>query len=308
MPSVCDASLFPAPVISAQHALSAHSQAIRLIVDAALLEDLGQGDVTTDHLPALAHLQREAVIRVRQDCVVSGLSVAALVFQSVDSTLLFQPVAQNGCFAKAGSIIGTVQGSMASILKAERTALNFLQHLSGIATETRRYVEAVAGTQTRIAHTRKTTPGLRLLEQQAVLHGGGLPHRFNLGSCVMLKDNHLQALAETTDNPIAEAIRLLRARISHTTKIEVEADRLEQVQQAVAGGADIILLDNMAPPMIREALAIIQKRAISEASGGISLETIRAFAETGVDIISTSKITLGVPAIDIGLDLDAPAS
>jgi nicotinate-nucleotide pyrophosphorylase (carboxylating) len=280
---------------------------IRLMVETALLEDLGQGDLTTDNLPALARMQREAVLRVRQDCVVSGLTVAALAFLSVDPLLLFQPEVEDGCRVRAGSVIGTVKGSMASILKAERTALNFLQHLSGIASETRRYVEAIAGTDTKITHTRKTTPGLRLLEQQAVVHGGGLPHRFNLGSCVMLKDNHLQALAQASENPIADAIAALKTRISHTSKIEVEADRLDQVRQAVAGGADIILLDNMSLPMIREALDIIQKRAISEASGGISLETIRAYAETGVDIISTSKITLGVPAIDIGLDLNEPA-
>ena len=280
------------------------SQAIRPIVEAALLEDLGQGDVTTDNLPRLAEIQKTAVLRVRQACVISGMAVAALVFQTVDATLVFEPLAQDGQSVAAGQVIGQITGSMASILKAERTALNFIQFLSGIATETRRYVAAVAGTSTRITHTRKTTPGLRLLEQQAVLHGGGAPHRLNLGSCVMLKDNHLQALAAHCENPIAEAIGLLRGKLSHTTKIEVEADRLEQVQQAVEAGADIILLDNMSPELIREALGIIQKRAISEASGGISLETLREYAQTGVDYISTSKITLGVPAIDVGLDLD----
>ena len=280
------------------------SQAIRPIVEAALLEDLGQGDVTTDNLPRLAEIQKTALLRVRQSCVVSGLAVAALVFQSVDPALTFEPLVQDGQQVAPGQVIGKVSGSMASVLKAERTALNFIQYLSGIATETSRYVAQVAGTNTRITHTRKTTPGLRLLEQQAVLHGGGAPHRLNLGSCVMLKDNHLQALAQVADNPIAAAITELRAKLSHTTKIEVEADRLEQVKQAVEAGADIILLDNMSPATIREALAIIQKRAISEASGGITLETLREYAETGVDYISTSKITLGVPAIDVGLDLD----
>ncbi|MCE3236447.1 MAG: nicotinate-nucleotide pyrophosphorylase [Vampirovibrio sp.] len=280
------------------------NQAIKAIVDAALLEDLGHGDVTTDNLPKLAEIHKTAQLRVREACVVSGLSVAALVFQSVDPTLEFEPTVQDGQSVKVGDVIGKVSGPMASVLKAERTALNFLQYLSGIATETSRYVEAIQGTQTRITHTRKTTPGLRLLEQQAVSHGGGMPHRLNLGSCVMLKDNHLQALADKSANPIADAIRELRSRLSHTTKIEVEADRLEQVQQAVDAGADIILLDNMSPDTIRQALVIIDKRAISEASGGITLQTIRQYAETGVDCISTSKITLGVPAIDIGLDLD----
>jgi nicotinate-nucleotide pyrophosphorylase (carboxylating) len=280
-------------------------QAFQAIVEAALFEDLAQGDVTTDNLPALAALEKIVYVRTREACVVSGLSVATLVFQRVDSALRFVPMTQDGAFVAEDTILGTVQGSMASILKAERTALNFLQHLCGIATVTHRYVEAIAGTKTRITHTRKTTPGLRLLEQQAVLHGGGAPHRFNLGTCVMLKDNHLEALTTQGENPIANAIRTLRARISHTTKIEVEADRLEQVQHAVDAGADIILLDNMSPAQIRQALSIIQGRTITEASGGISLETVRAYAETGVNYISTSKITLGVPAIDIGLDLDS---
>lgn len=280
------------------------NQAIHAIVEAALLEDLAQGDVTTDNLPALAQLEKIAFIRVRQACVVSGLSIAALAFQGVDASVQFTPTVQDGEQVEAGQVIGQIQGSMASLLKAERTALNFLQHLSGIATTTHQYVEALAGTQTRITHTRKTTPGLRLLEQQAVRHGGGLPHRFNLGSCVMLKDNHLQALGSQCENPIAAAIAELRQSISHTTKIEVEADRLEQVRQATEAGADIILLDNMSPTQIREAVAIIQGRAVSEASGGISLESIREYAEAGVDYISTSKITLGVPAIDIGLDLE----
>lgn len=280
------------------------NQSVKAIVDAALLEDLGHGDVTTDNLPRLAEIHKTAKIRVREACVVSGLSVATLVFQSVDALLVFEPTVQDGEWVQAGQTIGTVSGPMASVLKAERAALNFMQHLSGIATETSRYVQAIQGTNTRITHTRKTTPGLRLLEQQAVSHGGGMPHRFNLGSCVMLKDNHLQALSERSQNPIADAIQELRSRLSHTTKIEVEADRLEQVQQAAEAGADIILLDNMNPDTIRQALSIIDKRAISEASGGITLQTIRDYAETGVDYISTSKITLGVPAIDIGLDLD----
>lgn len=279
-------------------------QAMKTIVDAALFEDLGQGDATTDNLPKLAEIQKTAQLRVREQCVVSGMSVAALVFQSVDPALQFDPMVQDGQHVPAGTVLGTVSGPMASVLKAERTALNFLQYLSGIATETNRYVAAISGTKTKVTHTRKTTPGLRILEQQAVLHGGGMPHRLNLGSCVMLKDNHLQALADASDNPIADAISELRSRLSHTLKIEVEADRLEQVQQAADAGADIILLDNMSPDTIRQALAIIDGRAISEASGGITLHTIHAYAETGVDYISTSKITLGVPAIDIGLDLD----
>ncbi len=296
--------------------------AIRAIVENALLEDLSQGDVTTDNLPDLMHRHQMALIRVREDCVVSGLMVASLSFAGVDATLCFTPQVRDGDFITAGTQIATVAGSMASILKAERTALNFLQHLCGIATMTHRYTTAVQGTSARITNTRKTTPGLRLLERQAVVDGGGTPHRFNLGSCAMLKDNHLQALAwpqeNSLENPpqnamdttasLKKAVGLLREKLSHTTKIEVEADRLEQVQQAVEAGADIILLDNMAPAQVREALALIAGRAITEASGCITLDTVRCYAETGVDYISTSKITLGVPAIDIGLDLPSAAS
>lgn len=280
------------------------AQLVKGVVESALIEDLGQGDVTTDNLPELAAIQKTAQIRVRQNCVVSGVSVAALVFQKVDSALQFEPMVEDGQKIGSGELIGQVTGSMASILKAERTALNFLQFLGGIATETRAYVDAIAGTNARLTHTRKTTPGLRLLEQNAVQHGGGFPHRFNLGSCVMLKDNHLQALAGVSNQPIRDAIVSLRQRLSHTVKIEVEADRLEQVAEAADAGADIILLDNMSLELIREALSIIRNRCISEASGGITKTSIRGYAETGVDYISTSKITLGVSAIDIGLDLD----
>lgn len=270
---------------------------IRAIVDMALQEDLGQGDATTDNLPGLAAQTVTARLNVREACVVSGLGVARHVFAAVDPALVFEPVVSDGAPAPAGATLATVRGRLASVLKAERTALNFMQHLSGIATATRAYAERIYGTETRLTHTRKTTPGLRLLEQMAVVHGGGHPHRYNLGSAVMVKDNHLQGVG------ITEAVRTLRSRIPHSMKIEVEADRLDQVREAVEAGADIILLDNMSPEQIREALTVIDGRALSEASGGISLETIRAYAETGVDVISTSKITLGVPAIDIGLDI-----
>lgn len=279
--------------------------AVCAIVESALLEDLAQGDATTDNLPELAAMTKTTSIRLRERCVISGFPVAALSFQSVDPTLRFSPLAQEGDCLEAGSVIATVEGSMASILRAERTALNFLQHLCGVATMTRHYADAIRETGARITHTRKTTPGLRLLERQAVLHGGGTPHRLSLGACVMLKDNHLQAFgAVHGENALATAVRELRKRISHTMRIEVEIERLEQLRQAVESGADIILLDNMSPAQIREALAFIDGRAITEASGRISLETVREYAETGVDYISTSKITLGVPAIDIGLDLD----
>ena len=273
------------------------ARGIAAIIDAALWEDLAQGDVTTDNLARLSQVEKTAKLNARQDCVVSGLQVAQQVFEKIDPTLTFEAKVQDGESVKAGTTLAVVRGKLASILKAERTALNFMQHLCGVATTTRAYVDQLAGTQTRLAHTRKTTPGLRLIEQMAVVHGGGHPHRYNLASAVMVKDNHLQGVS------ITDAVKELRAKISHTMTIEIEADSLEQVSEAAEAGADIILLDNMNPAQITEALALIDGRAVAEASGGISLDTIRAYAETGVPIISTSKITLGVSAIDIGLDI-----
>lgn len=269
---------------------------ITQIVQQALLEDLGQGDVTVDHLPHLETQIITATINSRQAIVVSGLSVAELVFKTVDPTIDFQMLTQNGNVVTEKTTLATVHGPASRILKAERTALNFLQHLSGIATETRRYVDAISGTEAQITNTRKTTPGLRLLERQAVIDGGASPHRYNLGSIVMLKDNHLKQL------PIPDAVADLRNRIGHTVMIEVETDTLEQVKIAVDAGADIILLDNMTPEQVKQAVAIIGNQAKIEASGNLTLETIRSYAQAGAQYLSTSKITLGAPAVDIGLD------
>jgi nicotinate-nucleotide pyrophosphorylase (carboxylating) len=279
--------------------------AIAKIIENALIEDLGTGDVTTDNLPALSKIQGKAELRVREACTLSGLSVSELCFERVDSQLEFHSLLKDGSSVEANEVVATVCGSMASILKAERTALNFMQHLSGIATETHRYVDALAGTPSRITNTRKTTPGLRLLEREAVLHGGGSPHRYNLGSCVMLKDNHWKALAPdaSSEDALKQAMAILRQRLSHTSKIEIEVDTMDQIALALEFGADIILLDNMSPDEIRKAMSIVKGKAILEASGGINLQTVRSYGETGVPYISTSKITLGVPAIDIGLDL-----
>jgi len=282
-----------------------YNPAIAKIIENALLEDLGTGDVTTDNLPELSQIQAKAELCVREACTLSGLSMSEFCFKRVDSQLEFHPLLQDGSSVKANEVVATVYGSMASILKAERTALNFMQHLSGIATETHRYVEALAGTPSKITNTRKTTPGLRLLEREAVLHGGGSPHRYNLGSCVMLKDNHWKALAPNAsgEDALKQAMATLRQRLSHTSKIEIEVDTLDQIALALEFGADIILLDNMSPNQIREAMSIVKGKVILEASGGINLQTVRSYGETGVPYISTSKITLGVPAIDIGLDL-----
>jgi nicotinate-nucleotide pyrophosphorylase (carboxylating) len=269
---------------------------IDTVIHAALLEDLGQGDVTTDALP-FEDKPTTAVLATREACVVSGLAVARRVFGLVDDSIRFEPLVSDGQMVQAGEQLAVIQGNTAEVLKAERTALNFLQHLSGIATETRRYSDAVAGTGARITDTRKTTPGLRFLEKQAVRHGGGFPHRFNLGSAAMLKDNHLQAVGG-----IEPAVQLLREKLSHTCRIEVEVEDMAGVAAALNAGADIIMLDNMTPEQVREAVSLIQNRAITEASGRISLETVRAYAETGVQYLSTSKITLGARPVDIGLD------
>lgn len=266
----------------------------------ALLEDLGQGDMTTDAM-ALDDVLGIFEIRTRQDCVASGLEIAEQVFKTVDSTIQFKAAVEPGtCLAKGG-LIGTVEGPVTAILKAERTALNFLQHLSGIATETGRFTQLLKGTGCKVTDTRKTTPGLRLLEKKAVVDGGGHPHRFNLGSAVMLKDNHLQTV-RAGNTSLDDLVRQMRERISHTATIEVEVETLAEVESALQAGADILLLDNMSPEMVREAVTLIQERAVIEASGGISLDTARAYAEAGAQYLSTSKITLGAPAVDIGLD------
>jgi nicotinate-nucleotide pyrophosphorylase (carboxylating) len=184
-----------------------------------------------------------------------------------------------------------------SLLKAERTALNFLQHLCGIATCTRQFVQKIDGTPARMTDTRKTTPGLRILEKQAVRDGGGFPHRFNLGTAAMLKDNHIIAAGG-----IGPAVRLLKQHVSHTVKVEVEIDHLHQLAEALEAGADIILLDNMTPDQVTTAVNQIAGKAITEASGGICLETVRSYALTGVQYLSTSQLTVGAKAIDIGLD------
>ena len=269
------------------------------IVTRALEEDLGLGDATVDALPCLDK-STQAVINARVACVVSGLNIAQEVFHQVDPAIKINYLVSDGEKVQADSNLATIQGSAASLLKAERVALNFLQHLSGIATTTRTFVNAIESTGCYVTDTRKTTPGLRPFEKTAVIHGGGKPHRYNLGTAVMLKDNHLSQF-----HSIDEAIHSVRQHISHTTKIEVEVESFTQCQSAITAGADIVMLDNMTPEQVQECVDWIQSqkaKCITEASGGIHLNTIRAYAETGVNYISTSAITLGAPAVDIGLD------
>ncbi|MBI4498166.1 MAG: carboxylating nicotinate-nucleotide diphosphorylase [Chloroflexi bacterium] len=276
---------------------------VQPIVDAALAEDLGLGDPTTETLIPY-EWQGVASLRVKAPGVLAGLPVAELAFRRVDPAVRVETLVEDGSQVEPGQVVARIAGPVASILRAERVALNFLQRMSGIASETARYVAAVADLPVRIIDTRKTVPGLRLLDKYAVRMGGGHNHRQNLADGVLIKDNHLAALETFAGLGVADAVREARRRASHTLNIEVEADTLDQVRQALEGGADIILLDNMTPEQMREAVEMVAGRAITEASGGITLATVRAVAETGVDLISVGSLTHSTRALDISLDLE----
>jgi nicotinate-nucleotide pyrophosphorylase (carboxylating) len=275
---------------------------LRQLAENALAEDLGWGDVTSDYfIPA--DLTARADFVFRKNGVLSGIEVAQAVYTATDPNLKFQTLIGDGSKVETGTKVAVVSGSARSILRGERVALNFIQRLSGIATLTARYVEIIAGTQAKIVDTRKTTPFLRDLEKYAVRCGGGFNHRRNLSDGVMLKDNHLAALAQNGLS-LAEGLRQIRQELPHLVKIEVEVDRLEQIPEALEGGADVILLDNMNATQLREAVKLINGRAMTEASGGVNLETVRAIAESGVDLISVGALTHSAPALDIGLDFE----
>lgn len=262
---------------------------------AALAEDVGEGDVTTD-ATVDADAMGTAELVTRAAGVVSGLSAAEAVFRALDPDIRFERLVDDGDVLAGPAAIARVSGSQRAILTGERAALNFLGRLSGIATLTRRYVDAVAGTGVAILDTRKTTPGLRALEKQAVASGGGRNHRFGLDDGVLVKDNHLRAAGSVSD-----AVERLRAATN--LPIEVECDTLEQVEEALGAGADAILLDNMSPDELRAAVALVRGRARLEASGGVTLDTVRAVAETGVDEISIGALTHSAPALDVSLEL-----
>lgn len=273
---------------------------LRQIVTRAIEEDLGRGDVTSDTLVP-SDLRATALLCSRSTGVIAGLEVAALAFTIVDPATEFTVLVHDGAPVVPGQSIARVSGAARSLLRAERVALNFVQRLSGCASLTARYVAAVRDTRARIVDTRKTTPGLRALEKYAVRMGGGRNHRRDLGDAVLIKDNHLVALA-ARGVTLAEALAEARGTLPHTLKIEVEVDRLDQIPAALEARADIILLDNMPPAQLREAVALIDGRALTEASGGVSLETIAAIAVTGVDLISVGALTHSAAALDIGLD------
>jgi nicotinate-nucleotide pyrophosphorylase (carboxylating) len=275
------------------------------IIDLALAEDIGTGDITTlATVPAgtTAH----GALLAKADGVISGLDAAAFVFHRVDPAVDFSPALNDGDRVSYGTTIAEVFGHAQSLLTAERVALNLLQRLSGVATETARYVEAVAGTHARIIDTRKTTPGLRILEKAAVRHGGGHNHRVGLADGVLIKDNHLAAIGGP--DRVTRAIQQARAFAPHTLKIEVEVTTLAEVEEAVAARADVVLLDNMDIPTMRQAVELVAGRALLEASGSVRLDTVRAIAETGVDFISVGALTHSASALDISLDFDLDPS
>lgn len=275
---------------------------MRRLVERALEEDLGRGDITSDFLVP-SDVAARAVLRSRSQGVIAGLDVAAMVFAVADAQVQFAALIGDGDAAAPGQELGVVSGPARSVLRGERVALNFLQRLSGIATLTSRYVEAVRGTRARIVDTRKTTPGLRSLEKYAVRAGGGFNHRRDLSDAMMIKDNHL-AVIGALGLSLGEAIKQARESLPHTLKIEVEVDRLDQIPEALAAGADIILLDNMSIEDLRRAVAMIDGRAMSEASGGVNLGTVSEIAATGVYVISVGALTHSAPALDIGLDFE----
>lgn len=269
---------------------------VNRLIDLWLAEDIGHGDVTS-----LAMIDADAqaafAMNARQPLALAGIEVAAACFRRYDPTLVVELTAKDGDRVAPKTTLLKVKGRARSLLTVERTALNIVQHLSGIASETTRWMDEIKGTKSKLIDTRKTTPGLRALQKHAVVCGGGANHRLGLDSGVMIKDNHIAVCGS-----ISKAIARARAAAPVLTKIEVECDRLEQLREAVAAGADVIMLDNMSLELMREAVAFVGGRIPLEASGGVRFETVRAIAETGVDFISSSKMIQAAPAVDIGLD------
>jgi nicotinate-nucleotide pyrophosphorylase (carboxylating) len=273
---------------------SAHLNAL---IDLALQEDMGAGDLTSQALCSDADRAKAHFI-ARQKLVVSGLEVAAAVFSRLDARCRFQIQAKEGSAVRSGAMLAVVTGPLKAILSGERTALNFTRHLSGVATLTRQYVKQLRGTRCRLLDTRKTTPGMRALEKAAVRAGGGSNHRMGLFDGVLIKDNHI-----TAKGSIQRAVEAARKRVGPMVKVEVEAESLAQVHEALAAGADMIMLDNMKPALMAKAVQLIKGRALIEASGRINLDTVRIVAETGVDFVSVGAITHSAPAVDIAMDL-----
>ncbi len=269
------------------------------IVRQALTEDIGAGDITSEVLFPAGHQKiSQAEFLAKAEGVVAGLPVAAEVYRQVDPGVVFTALVAEGAVVSPGTVIATAQGPIQALLTGERVALNFLQRLSGIASKTAGLTRRLSGLAVRLVDTRKTTPGLRMLEKYAVRQGGGFNHRYNLSDAVLIKDNHIAACGS-----ISEAVRRARRAIPHTMTIEVEVESEAQVREALTAGADIIMLDNMTPEQMRAMVQLINHRAVVEASGNVDEHNIRAVAESGVDIISSGAITHSVNALDISLDI-----
>ena len=267
------------------------------IIEYALREDLGDGDITTNSL-ASEKDDSKAVIRAKEKGVIAGLPIAKRVFQKLDPTVVCVDNIGDGGSIRPGDILSEINGGTRALLSGERLVLNILQRLSGIATLTSKYVKAVEGLSVKILDTRKTAPGLRMLDKYAVSVGGGYNHRFGLFDMVLIKDNHIKIAGG-----ISEAVAVIRKKYRQKYKIEVETSGFEEVKEALIAGADIIMLDNMTPEQMRKAVRMIDRNAVVEASGGITLRNVREVAETGVDFISVGSLTHSAPALDIGLYL-----
>lgn len=282
-------------------------EVVRTEIRRFLREDVGSGDVTTSRVISPSAVARGAIV-AREACVVAGLEIARAVFLELDGTLVVEPHVGDGIEVQPGAVLATVRGRAAPILTGERLALNLLQRLSGIASMTRRYVAAVAGTGCSVSDTRKTTPGLRLFEKYAVRVGGGRNHRRGLFDAILIKDNHLEVAGG-----IRRALASARGDGGSRTPIQVEIDSLAQLSEALAAGVEAVLLDNMTPEQVADAVRLIRSHPNGggcwiEASGGVTLANIRAYAEAGVDTVSVGALTHSSPAVDIALDLDTPGA
>lgn len=268
-------------------------------VKAVLAEDLGTGGDVTSNATIPADARLDAVVATREALVVAGLPLAAMFFRALDADVVVETSASDGDRVPAGTVLMRLSGRARPMLAAERSALNSLQHLTGIATVTRAYADAIAGTGCTLLDTRKTVPGLRALGKYAARMGGASNHRMRLDDGLLIKDNHVAVAGG-----VAQAVRSARAS-GTSLPVQVEVDRLDQIEPALAAGADRLLLDNMPPPVLREAVALVAGRVPTEASGGVRLDTIRGIAESGVDFVSVGRITQSAPAADIGLDFEA---
>ena len=273
--------------------------AVRRLIELALDEDLGRGDITSQVTVGAKGPIVTAEMTAREPIVACGVEVAAAVFALVDPTVNIEVLAPDGTRVDRGGLLATVRGPAHGVLAAERTALNFVQRLSGVATLAKRYADAVAGTKARVIDTRKTTPGFRVLEKTAVAAGGCYNHRFDLGSGVLIKDNHIAACGS-----VRAAVEAAKARAPHSLRLEVEVTNLGELDEALAAGAEIVLLDNMTPAQVEVAAARAHGRGVLvEVSGGITLATIADYARAGADLISVGALTHSAPAVDIGLDM-----